>query len=440
MTHPLVEELRRIELVLPYGKITAVSSDWIETDGPLASVGAFCRIDGHAGLAGEPLLAEVVTVSARGLRLVPLDSVGNVVRGERISLANTDAQYPGLDAVSHRAINALGRAIDSKGSISSGTGIAPQRLRITPLQRTMPSEQLHTGLRAIDGLLPMARGQRVGIFAPSGAGKSSLLEQLCLQTRCDRVVFCQVGERGREVGRAWRVLSGLGQQRPYTLVAATADESPSMRVRALDLALSIAEEARSKGEDVLLVVDSVTRVAMALRELGIAAGEPPATRGYTPNVFAHLPRQIERCGALANGGTITAVMSVLSETDDVDDPIVEMMKSVLDGHIILSRSLAERHQFPAIDLTRSVSRLAEDVVTEDHAKMMQSVFRLHATYEDARSMIETGLYTPGRHTEIDRAISAREGITDFLKQRRHEVVEFPVTLAALLNIAGAGND
>jgi FliI/YscN family ATPase len=290
---------------------------------------------------------------------------------------------------------------------------------------------LPTGIRAIDGILSLGRGQRVGIFAASGVGKTSLMEQLATQVECDRVVICLVGERGREVEAIWRLLSAREDCERYTLVAATSDESAALRARSVSHALALAEHWRSAGEHVLLVVDSVTRLAMALREIGLAAGAPPTVRAYTPNVFGALPRIVERCGAIASGGAITAIMTVLSETDDVDDPIVELMKSLLDGHIVLSRSLAEQGHFPAIDVPRSVSRGAQQLVAADQAKAMRQAVAQLAAYEDARVMIESGVYKSGTNAAVDRAIAKRGEMNAFLQQPRNESIPLAETIRRL---------
>jgi flagellum-specific ATP synthase len=424
-------QMAQADFTQPFGIVKALRSEWILATGPSARVGAFCNIENPRAAGGAQLVAEVVSVDAGGLRMVPLGPADSLIRGAKVTLAGNGPPVPDLSDVANRAIDALGRKIDAGVPVP----IRPRRphgaRRLTPLDRVSPSRRLHTGIRAIDGLLPLAQGQKIGIFAPSGAGKSSLLEQICAQAECDHLIFCLVGERGREVEQAWRLLASGGNTRLSTLVAAAADESPSMRVRAFELAISLAEQGRHEGKHVLLLVDSVTRVAMALRELGIAAGDPPAARGYTANAFSHIPRQVERCGAARAGGAITAVMSVLSETDDVDDPIVEMMKSILDGHIVLSRSLAERRHFPAIDIARSVSRLADTVSTSQQGAHAAAIYRLHATYEEARGMIESGIYASGANAEIDRAIAARQPIEQFLRQERGVNSTHAHTLQAL---------
>lgn len=437
MSVAAVDRLADADFTLPFGTVRAIRSEWVLASGPAARIGAYCQIEGSTPGSSGTTIGEVVAIDDDGLRLVPLGPVSGIRRGARVTLAQQDIPRPDLAAITGRAVDALARPIDGGPAIATPAGKGEADYRLNPLDRATPNKRLVTGIRSIDGLLPLAQGQKIGIFAPSGAGKSSLLEQLCAQTQCDRVILCQIGERGREVEKAWRLLKSSNSDRKYTLIAAGADESPSMRVRALDLAIALAEQARAAGEHVLLSVDSVTRVAMALRELGIAGGEPPSARGYTANVFSHLPRQVERCGAARDGGAITTVLSVLSETEDVDDPIVEMMKSVLDGHIVLSRSLAEKRHFPAIDISRSVSRLADDISSEDQTRLATAIYRLHADYEEARPMIDSGIYTPGSKAEIDRAIQAREPIEQFLRQPRSQSSAFDQTMSALQSLGAS---
>jgi flagellum-specific ATP synthase len=244
-------------------------------------------------------------------------------------------------------------------------------------------------------------------------------------------VLCLVGERGREVESIWRAVSTMSRPERFTCVAATSDLSAPLRVRALHQALALSEAWRGEGKHVLLIVDSVTRFAMALREIGLAAGAPPTLRAYTPNVFAALPRVVERCGAAKAGGSITAVMSVLSETDDVDDPIVEVMKALLDGHIILSRQLAEQNHFPAIDVIRSVSRQSERLMKPAQAIAARRAIAVLSTYEDARVMIESGIYKPGANAKLDEATALREGLLEFMRQGGGERTSYSETVSWL---------
>ncbi|AKM07968.1 FliI/YscN family ATPase [Pelagerythrobacter marensis] len=436
MSDAIVSRILEADYAPPCGSVTALGQGFVAADGPAAGVGDYCSIDA-AGTG--TILAEVVSVSRTGLRLSPLAPTRAISLGAKVVRMPGGRDFPAGDAFAGRAIDALGRPIDGLGDIGcSSQAAAASATRVEALDRAVGAARFTTGIRAIDGLLPMAQGQRVGIFAASGVGKTSLIEQLLEQAQFDRAVICLVGERGREVAKVWDAVTRGDRGSRVALVAATADESPALRVRAIEQALALAEHWRAEGKDVLLLVDSISRVATALREIGLAAGEPPAARGYTANVFSAVPRLVERCGAVRGGGAVTAILSVLSETDDVDDPIVELMKSVLDGHIVLSRSLAERRHYPAIDIARSVSRLSDELLSEEQAEAAANVFRLHATYEEARPMIESGLYVAGSSSEIDRAIEAHPHLMRFLRQGRRETCSIDETEAELTAVtAGA---
>ena len=425
--HRFLTLLDRAELAPAHGFVRKVAQGHFEATGPACTVGDLCEIGGE----GRPVLAEVAAVDECGLILVPLEQERAVHPSERVVVLRGAGSAQVGNGFAGRAIDALGRPFDGKGAIYA-TDTAPLTGSVPrPLDRAAPSRKVVTGVRAIDGILTLGEGQRIGIFAASGVGKTSLLEQVAAQIECDRVILCMVGERGREVEAIWRLLSCRPDADRFTLVAATSDETAALRARAANVALCLAEHWRAQGEHVLFVVDSVTRLAMALREIGLAAGEPPTVRAYTPNVFAALPRLVERCGATRAGGAITAIMTVLSETDDVDDPIVEVMKSLLDGHIILSRSLAELGHFPAIDVSRSISRQASRLMDGAHAAAARSAVALLGVHEEARVMIESGVYKSGANPGIDRAVVARAGLMDFLQQGQAELAPFERTVTML---------
>jgi len=260
------------------------------------------------------------------------------------------------------------------------------------------------------------------------------MTQLARQAKADRCVICLVGERGREVEALWSDELSEAARKKAVLVAATSDQAAAMRVRAGDYALTLAEHWARQGHHVLLLLDSVTRLAMAMREIGLAAGEPPTLRAYTPGVFAAIPRLVERCGALKSGGAITGILTVLSETDDIDDPISEMLKSLLDGHILLSRTLAERGHFPAIDVPRSISRMSRELMTDRHRVDAQSGVALLSTYETSRTLIESGVYVAGANADIDRAIERRPALMQYLKQPTAENAAFSASVGALKSV------
>jgi len=432
--HRFVQRLQGAEFASAMGALTRMGGEFLEANGPFASVGDYCEIETANG--GPPLIAEVVAVESTLIRLVPLSPPGALALGASVTRAHGMGEIPVGDAFGGRAIDGLARPLDGGGLIRPDRR-QPKTGQLLPLlDRISPKQRLDTGIRAIDALLPLGRGQRVGVFAASGVGKTSLIEQIARQAACDRLVMCLVGERGREVDKLWQMLSGTGAR--ATLVAAAADESPGLRLRAIEQAVGLAEHWRDRGEHVLLIMDSVTRAAQALREIGLAAGQPPTVRGLTPNVFSALPRFVERCGAARGGGAITAIMTVLSETDDVDDPVVELMKSVLDGHIVLSRTLAEKRHFPAIDISRSVSRVAGELFGVEEMELLCRAHETIAIYQEARPMIESGLYREGASRGIDRAIALQPELTAFLRQAPDEREEQGDALARLAQILAGG--
>lgn len=417
--HPFLHRIRVAELTELRGRITRILPTYLEADGPSLPLGALCTIQADgAGQSGA--LAEVVSVGERAIRLVPLDAGVKAHPGARV-VARQDAGWmPVGDAFLGRAVDGLGRPIDGLGAINAQDRALLLGGQTAALKRISPKKVIETGVRAIDTLLPLDLGQRIGVFAAAGVGKTSLVNQLANQVDADRVVMCLVGERGREVEALWSGGLNAGAKARCVLVAATSDQTAALRVRSCHYAACLAEHWRSQGLRVLLLLDSATRLAMALREIGLAAGEPPTVRAYTPSVFSAIPQLMERFGALKEGGAITAIMTVLSETDDVDDPISEMMRSVLDGHIVLSRGLAEQGHYPAIDIPKSISRLAPALMSVAHAQAAEQAGAILATYEESRTLIETGIYTAGSNPQIDRALKLRAPLMAFLKQRPEE--------------------
>ncbi len=428
--HPFLGRIRSADLVARTGQVQRILPTYIEADGPNVPLGSLCRVEASRADA-RPILAEVVSVNPGSVVLVPFEDEARTFAGALVEACREADLAPVGDALLGRAVDALGRPIDGKGVIRSRDLAPLSRVATAPLDRAPPKRVFETGVRAIDAFLTLGEGQRVGVFAASGVGKTSLMTQLACQARADRVVICLVGERGREVEALWSESLPAEARGKTALVAATSDQAAAMRVRAGDYALAIAEHWCREGHHVLLLLDSVTRLAMAMRETGLAAGEPPTLRAYTPSVFAAIPKLVERCGALKSGGAITSIMTVLSETDDIDDPISEMLKSLLDGHILLSRPLAERGHFPAIDVPRSISRVSRDLMGAQHREDAQAGVALLSTYEASRTLIESGVYVSGASPEIDRAIERRPALMKYLRQSSSEHVPFARTTEAL---------
>jgi flagellum-specific ATP synthase len=392
----------------------------VESRGPDAQLGELCNIVCGAEDAGT--LAEVVGFSGSHLLLMPYEDPAGIRIGSEVIATGRSAQVRAGDHLLGRVIDGFGTPLDD-GAMdpAAGTTCAIYPPPINPLHRGMVCDVLETGIRAIDTLLTVARGQRVGIFAGSGVGKSTVLGMIAREAKADVSVIALVGERGREV-RSF-VENGLSPaaRAKSVVVAATSDQPPLVRRRAAFLATAIAEYFRDRGQHVCLTMDSITRVAMAQREIGLASGELPTARGYTPSVFSLLPRLLERGGVRAQGGSLTALYTVLVEGDDLEDPISDSVRSILDGHIVLARPIAQRGRYPAVDITQSVSRLSSSIVSEAQNRLIAEVTRLLATYETSRDLIEVGAYKAGTNSEIDRAIRLTPLIERFLAQKPAEI-------------------
>lgn len=424
--HPFLARVQNWQPNRPYGRVIRLRRNRIDANGPAVPLGTLCEIDATSG----PVLAEVAAVEQNHIVLIPVEDTARLSLGAYVRERAGRAGYPAGDGFRGRVIDPVGLPMDGRGPIDHREMRENSHVPL-PSERASERIPIVTGLRAIDGLMPLAKGQRIGVIAASGVGKTTLIEQIAIQTDCDHCILCLVGERGREVEAFARVLRRHRQPDRFTIVAATSDRSAQQRIRCVEQALALAEYWRDAGRHVLLVVDSVTRLAMAHREIGLAAGEPPTVRAYPPSIFSALPRLVERCGALNASGAITAVMTVLSETDDNDDPIVEVMKSLLDGHILLSRALAEQGHFPAIDISRSISRLSTGLMSAAHAAAARKAVAALGTYEQSRIMVESGIYQPGQNRELDRAIDIRGRLLPFLQQATSEAVSPDKTVAAL---------
>lgn len=411
--HPYLIRLRSADFVRHVGHVTRVLPGFIETNGPNVAVGTVCQVSCSDGRA---LMTESVSATTDAIVLMPYGATEGVRVGDKVQVEFNSSAVRVGDEFLGRAVDGLGRPLDGGAPVRGSVGRSLHGVVTQPMERGASLNVVETGVRAIDSLLTLAAGQRIGVFAGSGVGKTTLVNAISRNVDCDVKVICLVGERGREAAEFWRNNVSDADRGTTVLVASTSDQPAVLRVRAVHLALVLAEYFREQSRHVLFVMDSITRYAMALREIGLAIGEPPTTRAYTPSVFAALPKVVERCGAIAGGGAITGIFSVLSESDDIEDPLSEVMRSLLDGHLLLSRELAEQGRYPAIDVTRSISRLMSAVASPREVEAAHAAVAALAQYEKSRILIETGAYKGGNSTDIDRAIAMHDQLVKHIAQ------------------------
>ncbi len=413
------------------GYIRRVIGLTLEASGLSTRIGDVCLIE----VDGENRLpAEVVGFRDGRILMMPLGELTGIAPGARVIATGEPLQLrvgPGLVG---RVINAVGEPIDGRGPLAVSDHWPTHGEAPAPMKRRLISTPLEVGVRAIDGLITCGKGQRVAIMAGSGVGKSTLLGMMSRNTTADVNCIALIGERGREVREFLENDLGPEGLARSVVVVATSDEPPLLRIRGALVATAIAEYFRGQGQDVLLVMDSLTRFAMAQREVGLAIGEPPTTRGYTPSVFSMLPRLLERAGSDEHG-TITGFYTVLVEGDDFSEPIADAVRSIVDGHVVLSRALAERNHYPAIDVLASVSRVMSQVTDERHQESAGAVRRMLATYKDAEDLINVGAYRSGANPAIDRAVASIDGTNAFLRQGRHEPAPWEETMRRLQDLA-----
>ena len=406
--------LERKPMAHAYGSLLGFNGLVIEALGPDDKIGELCEIDGNG--QSENIRAEVVGFREGRVLLMPFGHLRGVSAGARVRSLGRALKVPVGPGMIGRVLDAFGTPLDGGPVIEAESHRDIQPPPINPMSRVPLDEALETGVRAIDGVLPFAKGQRVGVFAGSGVGKSTLLGMMARHVRADVVVVAMIGERGREVGDFLQeALGAEGRGRSLMLVA-TADQPALVRTHAVHAAHAVAEYFRDQGLDVLLIVDSITRFAMAQREVGLAVGEPPTSRGYPPSVFNLLPQILERGGRVLGGGSISAIYSVLVEGDDMNEPVADHMRAILDGHVVLSRDLAARGQLPAIDLLSSVSRLVSRVTNEEEQQIILRVRTIVSTYEASRDLVDMGAYQAGANPLLDEAILLYPRIIECLRQ------------------------
>lgn len=432
----LLSEINSIDSYKRYGKVSRVVGLMIESRGPECSIGDICNI-----LVGttkkRSIQAEVVGFREENVILMPFSNVKDISPGSIVEATGKPLEIKVGEGLIGKVLDPLGQTLDGS-LISRGlTPVPTEQEPPNPMNRPPIDEPIEVGVRMIDSLLTVGKGQRVGIFAGSGVGKSTLLGMIARNTTADINVIALVGERGREVREFMEKDLGEEGLKRSVVVVATSDQPALLRMKAATTATAIAEYFRDQGKNVMLMMDSVTRVAMAGREIGLAIGEPPTTKGYTPSVFAILPKLLERTGA-TNVGTITAFYTVLVDGDDMNEPIADTVRGILDGHFVLDRNLANKGQYPAINVLKSISRVMNQIVTKDHKKNAEKLRGLLATYMNSEDLINIGAYKRGSSIEVDEAIRFYPKIIEFLKQGTDEKITFEDSVQLLNQLAEKG--
>jgi len=408
--------------MLVEGRVTRMVGMTLEALGCQAAVGVRCEVENQNG---ESIEAEVVGFNGDRLYLMPTGSIQGIQPNARVIPSNAIYEVNVGDSLLGRVLDGTGRPLDNKGPLNTTETVALNGKPINPLDRAAITEPLDVGVRAINSLLSVGRGQRIGLFAGSGVGKSVLLGMMTRYTSADVIVVGLIGERGREVKDFIDNILGEEGMARAVVVAVPADQTPVMRLHGAFMATSIAEYFRDQGKNVLLLMDSLTRFAQAQREIALAIGEPPATKGYPPSVFGKLPQLVERAGNAAEGaGSITAFYTVLTEGDDQMDPIADASRAILDGHIVLSRSLAESGHFPAVDVESSISRVMIDIIDKAHLQEVQKFKQIYSTYKKNEDLITIGAYTQGSDTRVDQSIVMQPHFMEFLKQDMDEPSDY----------------
>nr|CAA39523.1 unnamed protein product [Bacillus subtilis subsp. subtilis str. 168] len=416
-----------------YGKVKRVIGLMIESKGPASSIGDLCLIYAK-GQSGKVIKAEVVGFQEENILLMPYLEAASIAPGSIVEATGESLRVKVGTGLIGQVIDAFGEPLD-ESFCRKVSPVSTEQSPPNPMKRPPIREKMGVGVRSIDSLLTVGKGQRIGIFAGSGVGKSTLMGMIAKQTEADLNVIALVGERGREVREFIEKDLGKEGLKRSIVVVATSDQPALMRLKAAYTATAIAEYFRDKGQNVMFMMDSVTRVAMAQREIGLAAGEPPTTKGYTPSVFAILPRLLERTGANEHG-TITAFYTVLVDGDDMNEPIADTVRGILDGHIVLDRALANKGQFPAVNVLKSISRVMSNISTKQHLDAANKFRELLSTYQNSEDLINIGAYKRGSSREIDEAIQFYPQLIQFLKQGTDEPALLEESIAALTSLTG----
>lgn len=415
------------------GRVTKIIGLTIESLGPNVNLGELCKITSTD--SKSIVLAEVVGFRESKILLMPLDDLAGIGPGCIVEAIGHELRVSVGDQLLGRVLDGLGKPIDNLEPIYSNDMYPIEQEAPDPLTRARIEDVLPMGVKAIDGMLTIGKGQRVGIFAGSGVGKSTLMGMIARNTKADINVIALIGERGREVREF--IEKDLGEEglKRSVVVVSTSDKPALIRQKAAKTATAIAEYFRDQGRDVMLMMDSLTRFSMAQREIGLAIGEPPVSRGYTPSVFAVMPKLLERAGN-SDKGSITALYTVLVDGDDMNEPITDAARGILDGHIVLARKLANRNHYPAIDILQSISRVMSDIATDEHKDMANKLKSTLAVYNDSEDLINIGAYAKGSNGDIDYAIEKIGAVKDFLTQYTHERFDYEEVVGQLRNIFG----
>ena len=431
MFRELIPQIRSAETMSRTGKIENIVGMSIEASGGRAAIGDICRI--YSNESGGQIPAEVVGFKNDHILLMPYANMSGISAGNFVRNTGKRLTLPVGSFLRGRVINALGQPIDGLEPFGRGDTFSIDSAYINPMTRPPIRERMEFGVKAIDSLLTIGKGQRIGIFAGSGVGKSTLLGMIAKNVKADINVIALVGERGREVLEFMQKDLGEEGMRRSILVVATSDQPAMLRMKCPSVATSIAEYFRDQGYDVLLMMDSLTRFAMAQREIGLAIGEPPVARGYTPSMYAEMPKLLERSGNFEKG-SITGVYTVLVEGDDTNEPIADTVRGILDGHIVLSRQLANANHFPAIDVGASISRLMVEIVSPEHRQLASKLRDIMGVYEKNADLVSIGAYKAGTNSKLDYALGKIDGINQFLMQGINESFSYEESLEQLRRI------